>query len=1001
MLKTRYEVRVGEPVEILAPRNTVDFVARAKTRRLAVADQDAAGLTVAANQAQDAILLAPSSKAVPGEYTVTLTAASDAGEQRATSLDIVVKPRVTVPNNSTRPPVVLINGWQTGFTNSCPVATTSATTFGNLAQYLVADGVPVVYLFDNCLEDPNQTIETLGNDLGDFLNTIKYDDGTQVQQIDLIGYSMGGLIARAYLAGLQPDQTYAPPANTLVRKLILIASPNFGSFAEGNYSSTVISGTQSAELLPGSAFLWNLGTWNLRGDDMRGVDALAIIGNAGSYTASLSSGNVLVNASDGLVSLASASIGFASQKAALNRIVPYCHLDPAAYTNPSWGSFACNAPGIANVTSESHYTSQIVRSFLAGTTDWTSIGSTPASDTYLQTNGGMFFAVQASNASYVADLTQVTFGNVQLQNGGDIGTIYYTDFVFGTGLFVATSTSLGTVNCGTVTMISGYSTAIRCKLGAAIVSVTPLSSAAAGRVFNAGDTITLNGANFGGVCNGCQVVATPASSSRSVVLPIISWGSQAISVKLPAGVTGLVTLKVVAIAGMDTIGIMVVGGPSIAATPGSLQFAYTLGGAAPAPQAIQITNGGAGSLAWSATANTPWLSLSAASGTAPSALSVAVSPADMSAGTYTGTVQITGTGAANNPISVPVTLTVTAAPASLTAAPQTLTFQYTAGSSAPAPQDISITNGGSGTLAWSATSGAFWAAPGAASGNTPGTLSIAVNPANLAAGTYTTTVTIAAADSSVAAVPVQVTLVVTGAQTAGTITAVVNAASFQPGIAAGTWISIFGSNLSQRTYTLQGSDIVNGALPSSLQGVAVTVNGVPAYIDYISPSQINVLAPDDAAVGPVQVQVTTAQQASNSFTVQKAAFAPAFLTLGPTSVAALHADYSLVGAANLVPGAVTTPAKPGETILLYGVGFGPLNPPQAAGQAVPGAVPLANDVQITIGGAAATASFAGLVQSGLYQFNVTVPNLANGDAKVMATIGGVSTQTGVVLTVQQ
>ena len=137
-------------------------------------------------------------------------------------------------------------------------------------------------LFDNCLEDPNQPIETLAADLGNFLNSIKYSDGTQVPQFDLVGFSMGGLIARAYLAGLQPNQTYLPPANTLVRKLVLIATPNFGSFLAGNSASTILAGTQSAEMLPGSSLLWNLATWNQFGDDLRGVNTIAVIGNAGS-----------------------------------------------------------------------------------------------------------------------------------------------------------------------------------------------------------------------------------------------------------------------------------------------------------------------------------------------------------------------------------------------------------------------------------------------------------------------------------------------------------------------------------------------------------------------------------------------------------------------------------------------------------------------------------------------------------------------------------------------
>ena len=112
------------------------------------------------------------------------------------------------------------------------------------------------------------------------------------------------------------------------------------------------------------------------------MNAIAVVGNAGSYIPSLSSSYVINNASDGLVSLTSASLGFAYRIAnrLATRVVPYCHIDPSAYTNTGLGTFACNAPGIANVTDTNQYTGQIVRSFLAGTTAWSSIGNPPASD---------------------------------------------------------------------------------------------------------------------------------------------------------------------------------------------------------------------------------------------------------------------------------------------------------------------------------------------------------------------------------------------------------------------------------------------------------------------------------------------------------------------------------------------------------------------------------------------------------------------------------------------
>jgi len=239
------------------------------------------------------------------------------------------------------------------------------------------------------------------------------------------------------------------------------------------------------------------------------------------------------------------------------------------------------------------------------------------------------------------------------------------------------------------------------------------------------------------------------------------------------------------------------------------------------------------------------------------------------------------------------------------------------------------------------------------------------------------------------------------AQPTANITAVANGASFQAGFASATWVSIFGANLSQTTRTWQGGDFVSGLLPTSLDGVSVTINGRAAYVEFISPTQVNVLAPDDTTVGAVQVQVTTAQGKSNSFTAQKQQFAPGFFTIGGNYVAALHADYTYVAKPGLLAGVTTQPAKPGETILIYGTGFGPTNPPLASAQLVTTPAALANSVQVTIGGVAAPVAYAGLVEAGLYQLNVTVPNVANGDAAVVAQIGGVRTQTGVSITVQQ
>ncbi len=1010
--QSTFELNKGEPVLIPAPSETLNFLFSATSRSITAGGAPVPGLVIAPNRAGQ-MVLAAALRTKPGQYQVTVSATSAAGEVRQTALSLVVHPLQQVPVGSSRPPVVLLNGWEEGFTGSCPISTSSSETFGNLASYLVSDGVPDVYLFDNCLEDPNQFIETLGNDLSTFLNSIQYTDGTQVPQIDLVGFSLGGLIARAYLAGLQTNGQLLPPFPTLVRKMVLIATPNFGSFVAGNYTESIAPGTQDSELIPASALLWNLATWNQNGDDLRGVSTIAVIGDAGSYEPNLTSGVVLNNAGDGIVSETSAAVGFAYGGSATNtRIVPYCHVDPSAFYNTAFGTYQCDAAGIANVTSTSQLTGEIVRSFLAGNTTWQSIGSPVSTDVYLKDNGGLYFGLLNSSGGYATDLSAVEWGTIPLQTGGDTDTIYYYDFLAGTGVLEASSASLGNVNCGTFGPLpAGYFSLARCKEGATILSVTPLLSSAAGRVVTAGGNITISGGDFGSSCSGCQVVATPAGSSTGYILSVSSWTSSAITAALPSSLTGLLVITVKAVTGTDAVAIIAgtANPATIAAAPTSLTFNYTSGGSSPAAQSVQITNTGGGTLAWTAKASASWLSLSASSGTAPSTLSISIVPANLSAGggTYTGTVEIASSGASNTPLTIGVTLNVTVPAPILSISPATLKFSYTNGGSVPSAQTIGISNTGGGTLSWTASSSVYWLAVSPASGTAPGGVSLAasvtvsLNPANLAPGTYNTTVQISAAGAAGSPASVGVTLTVAGTLPAPAITAVGNAGSYQPGGASATWMAIFGSNLSTTTYSWQNSDFVNGQLPTSLQGVTVTIDGMPGYISYLSPTQINVLAPDDPVTGPVAIQVTTAQQGSNTLTFQKSQFSPAFFTFDGTHVAAQNLSYVDIGSPGLIPGVTTVPATPGETIILYATGFGPTNPALPTGQLVTTPAALANTAQAAIGGVTAPVTFAGLIAPGLYQLNVTVPSVPNGDAALSATVGGVSTQTGVVVTVQQ
>ena len=101
--------------------------------------------------------------------------------------------------------------------------------------------------------------------------------------------------------------------------------------------------------------------------------------------------------------------------------------------------------------------------------------------------------------------------------------------------------------------------------------------------------------------------------------------------------------------------------PTIGVSPSSLSFSATVGGNNPANQTISLTNVGAGTLNWTASDNAAWLTVTPASGTAPSTLTASVNITSLAVGTYNGSITISATGASNTPLSVPVTLTVAAA----------------------------------------------------------------------------------------------------------------------------------------------------------------------------------------------------------------------------------------------------------------------------------------------------------------------------------------------------
>lgn len=236
---------------------------------------------------------------------------------------------------------------------------------------------------------------------------------------------------------------------------------------------------------------------------------------------------------------------------------------------------------------------------------------------------------------------------------------------------------------------------------------------------------------------------------------------------------------------------------------------------------------------------------------------------------------------------------------------------------------------------------------------------------------------------------------------------VLNGASFQPGICPASWVTIYGENLAATTRMWTEADFPDPwHLPLELDGVKVLIDGKPAAVYYISPGQLNVLAPDDDAAGPVEVVVETPEGRSDPVIANLTPLQPALFAFSQQgyryAAAVHHSDGALVGPPDLIPGAKVRPAKPGDVIYLYGTGFGPTEPKVPAGMIVNSPKPLPRPVHVRIGGVEASKVWwAGLVTPGLYQFNITVPEVPDGDQPVEIEFEGLRTQEGLYLPVQR
>ena len=204
--------------------------------------------------------------------------------------------------------------------------------------------------------------------------------------------------------------------------------------------------------------------------------------------------------------------------------------------------------------------------------------------------------------------------------------------------------------------------------------------------------------------------------------------------------------------------------------------------------------------------------------------------------------------------------------------------------------------------------------------------------------------------------------------------------------APGTWIEIYGSNLASTMRPWTAADFTGNSAPTSLDGVQVAIGGQSAFVEYVSPGQVDAQVPSNIAPGSLSLTVTSAGVTSAPVNVTVNATEPGLLAPpefnigGNQYVVAQLADGTYVLPAGSIAGVNSRPAQPGETIVIYGIGFGPVVPDIPAGLIATGASQLSASLELLFGQTPAPlVSYAGLAPDsvGLYQFNVVVPAVPN------------------------
>lgn len=413
------------------------------------------------------------------------------------------------------PPVVFINGYQF---EGCPA--TFAGTFGVADQVLQSNG-EVSLFFDTCSLPSTASIEDLGAALGKFLAGLQYTNGQPVQTVDVVAHSMGGLVLRCYLSGKQDTSgVFQPPSTVNVRKAVFLATPHFGT----PIASLLPSVTQVEEMASGSTFVFALNTWNDATDDLRGVDAIAAAGNAGTGLLTGTQGF-----DDGVVPLTSAALRFYGP--GRTRVLPYCHTAANGLVSDV-GLCPSSAKGIADIDSAMHDSAQIIVSFFNGTTAWQSVGTAAESDPFLSVDGGLIVAAHAADDSFLS-VTSAAAGSEQLGPSSD--GLAYADKV-PAGLEALSITAGSTKLSASVNLPAGGTEAYTVKPGPLIARVYSAAAANFPLELAPRELISIYGSDL--ASGSTTVLANGAS------IPTDYVSATQINAYLPDTLSGLVQLTV-------------------------------------------------------------------------------------------------------------------------------------------------------------------------------------------------------------------------------------------------------------------------------------------------------------------------------------------------------------------------------------------------------------------------------------------------------------------------